>query len=295
MYNVKYFKYPSGWQVRLYDTIVGYHDKPDELPDPYDDPSPLPLWDADIGDYVYQRVKRGYRDTWFNPFSMKEEKMPVEYDEKEIERRKKRSIASSMGRTINAVYQKSRANTWDWFVTFTFDPDKVDSLDYQAVVHKLSLWLNNAKKICPDMGYIIVPEKHKSGRYHFHGLFRSCDGLSFVPSGKKTFKGEVIYNVGKYKLGWTTATKIIDQSRVTKYIAKYISKDLVQVAFNKRRYWASRNLNEPEVTEVVLDRQKQDMLASRLAEKATYIKKIENGEVVTVYYELPPGEISDEW
>ena len=69
----------------------------------------------------------------------------------------------------------------------------------------------------------------------------------------------------------------------------------MQVAFNKRRYWASRNLNEPEVTEVVLDRQKQDMLASRLAEKATYIKKIENGEVVTVYYELPPGEISDEW
>lgn len=295
MYNVKYFKYPSGWQVRIYDTIVGYHDKPDDIPDPYDDPSPVPLWDDKLGDYVYERVKSGYKDTWFNPFSMKEEKMPVLYDEKEIERKKKRSIASSMGRTINAVYQKARANTWDWFITFTFNPDLVDSMDYGLVVKKLSKWLNNMKLQCPDMGYIIVPEKHKSGRFHFHGLFRGCDGLGFVPSGKQTFKGDVIYNVGKYKLGWTTATKINDQTRVTKYIAKYISKDLVQVAFNKRRYWASRNLDEPDVTEVVLDKQKQDMLAGRLAEKATHIKKIENGEVVTMYYELPPGGMDDEW
>lgn len=29
MYNVKYFKYPAGWQVRIYDSLVGFHDKPD--------------------------------------------------------------------------------------------------------------------------------------------------------------------------------------------------------------------------------------------------------------------------
>lgn len=29
LYNVKYFKYPAGWQVRIYDSLVGFHDKPD--------------------------------------------------------------------------------------------------------------------------------------------------------------------------------------------------------------------------------------------------------------------------
>lgn len=292
MYNVKYYKYPSGWQVRLYSEIVGYHAKPDKYIGDYGDTPLYPLWDENQQEYIYERVS--YNETWFNPFTLMEEKMPVEYDEIEIERKKKRSIASSMGRTVNAVYQKARANTWDWFITFTFNPDKVDSMDYHAVVNKLSDWLSNAKKTCPDMGYIIVPEKHKSGRFHFHGLFRQCDELGFVSSGKKTVTGETIYNVGKYKFGWTTATGIIDQSRVTKYIAKYISKDLVQVAFNKRRYWSSRNLADPDVIEVILDRQKLDMLADRLAEKATYIKCVENAEVKTIYFELPPGEMNDE-
>lgn len=296
-YNVKYFKYPSGWQVRLYSEIVGVNTYELKRFNHYftmdNDLVYELLWDDENEEYYHDYVHSNV-EYWNNPFNGKIEKMPVEYDEKELERKKKRSIASSMGRTINSVYQKARANTWDWFVTFTFNPDKVDSMDYQSVVKKLSDWLSNSKKICPDMGYIIVPEKHKSGRYHFHGLFRQCDELGFVSSGKKTVTGETIYNVGKYKFGWTTATRIIDQSRVTKYIAKYISKDLVQVAFNKRRYWSSRNLAEPDVIEVFLDRQKLDMLADRLAEKATYIKCVENAEVKTIYFELPPGEMNDE-
>lgn len=295
MYNVKFFKYPSGWQVRVYDTIVGYHDKPDDHLDKDGDPQPYPLWDTELGDYVYERVKNGYRDTWYNPFTEREEKAPVEWDEDEILRKKKRSIASSMGRTINAVYQKSRANTWDWFITLTFDPDKVDSFDYSKVVKSLKNWIDLIRRSFPDIGYIIVPEKHESGRFHFHGLFRNCDGLHFVPSGKTDTKGNLIYNVGAYKLGWSTATRIGDQAKVTKYIAKYISKDLVQVAFNKKRYWASRNLLDPETTEVILDREKQEMLVSWLEDKATHIKRIENGEVVTTYFEIPAGVCDEEW
>ena len=182
LYNVKYFKYPSGWQVRLYSTIVGIKDNsPDIL---YQDiVYENLLWIEEDEEWESVPTKKPNIDTWFNPFTEREEKMPVEYDEKLIERKKKRSIASSMGRTINTVYQKARANDWDWFLTFTFDPDIVDSMDYQTVVKKLSKWLNNAKITCPEMGYIVVPEKHKSGRYHFHGLFRKCDALGFIPSG----------------------------------------------------------------------------------------------------------------
>lgn len=224
---------------------------------------------------------------------MTEEKVPVPYDENEIARRRKRSIQSSMGRTVNAIYHIARSNTWDWFITLTFNPEIVDSFDYQACVKKLSVWLNNSRKLCPGIGYIIVPELHKSGRFHFHGLFRDCNALGFVPAGKRTHKGDPIYNVGKYKFGWTTATAIADQQRVTKYIAKYINKDLCQVAFGKKRYWASRNLQSAETVEVILDPDKLKRLKSQLINKSTFVKQVDCAEVRTMYFELP-AEVSDD-
>lgn len=291
MYNVKVFKYPAGWQVRVYSTVVGFHERPDKFFLNCSEPPSYPLWDDTLGEYVYERVSG---ETWFNPFTLKEEKVPMEFDEDDVKRKKLRSISSSMNRTVNAVYKISRANVWDWFVTLTFDPDKVDSFDYQASVSKLKNWIDRMRRDCSDMGYVIVPEKHVSGRYHFHGLFRDCDGLGFVDSGHKGKDKEIIYNVGEYKLGWSTATMIKDQSRVVKYIAKYINKDLCSVAFGKRRYWCSRNLAEPEVQEVVLDRGKLGMLISRLDASATYVKRVDNGEVFTTYYELPKEVTLDE-
>lgn len=293
MYNVKFFKYPAGWQVRVYDTIVGYHARPDGFYRHTEDIIPSPCWDGDIEEYVYERIP-DKADVWWNPFTLREELAPVEYDEDEIARKKKRSLASSMNRTVNAVYKIARSNVWDWFVTLTFNPQKVDSFDYSNTVKKLSKWLNNSKMLCPDMGYVIVPEKHESGRYHFHGLFRGCDALGFVDSGHVDKKGNKVYDIGRYRLGWVTATKVQDQSRVTKYIAKYINKDLCSVAFNKRRYWCSRNLADADVQEVILDKDKLAMLISRLDESATYVKRIENGEVVTTYYELPKEVALDE-
>lgn len=245
MYNVKIFRYPAGWQIRMYNQIVGYHDKPDRYFQKPDDYIYFPMWDGSQQEYVYERIPgsvRFDRDMWWNPFEMREDRAPVEYDEALIAAKKERSISSSMNRTVNAVYQIARSNLWDWFVTLTFNPDLVDSFDYGIVVEKLTNWLSNCRRICPDMGYLIVPEKHVSGRYHFHGLFKDCDDLGFVDSGKRDRKGNVIYNIGKYRLGFTTATRIVDQARVTKYIAKYINKDLCSVSFGRRRYWF---LSEP--------------------------------------------------
>lgn len=292
MYNARIIQYPSGWQVRVYSRIVGYHDnRPDDWFLTDAGCPEYPLWDPEIQEYVYERIP--WKDTWINPFNGREEKAPVEYDEELIAIKKKRSLANSMNRTVHAVYHKARSNVWDWFVTLTFNPDLVDSFDYGLTVRKLSKWLNNLRRCAPDIGYIMVPEQHKSGRYHFHGLFRDCADLEFVPSGKVDGKGNMIYNVGIYKLGWSTATQIVDQSKVTKYIAKYISKELCQVAFGKKRYWASRNLQDAPVQEVILDSAKLQQLVGCLDAKATYIRRFESGDIITTFYELPK-EATDE-
>lgn len=158
-----------------------------------------------------------------------------------------KSLMESRRRTIQAITGIALSNDWDWFVTLTLDPSKVDRYSYPEIAPKLSKWLDNARqRHARDLGYMVVPELHKDGAFHFHGLFNNCDGLDFRPSGKKDKKGRDIYNVGLYGLGWTTATRVEDSVSSALYLSKYITKDLCAVTFNKKRYWASRNLTRPQ-------------------------------------------------
>jgi hypothetical protein len=160
-------------------------------------------------------------------------------------------------------------------VTFTFNPAKVDSFDYSDCTKKLSDWIDNIKKRkCSNMAYIGVPELHESGRYHFHFLMANIDELEFIDSEKRTKQGDIIYNIGNYNLGWTTATKIKNTVKASRYITKYITEDLVQLTKNKKRYWNSKNLKLPEVkTYLFSDEQKED-LKIVIKEKITFTKVV---------------------
>lgn len=166
----------------------------------------------------------------------------------------KHSVISSQLRAKKMVYDLARSNDWEYFITFTFNPDKVNSYDYQETSIVMSQWIKNHRKLhAPGMRYVIVPELHKSGRYHFHGMFSNMGLIKFIDSGKKDKSGRVIYNVGNYKLGFTTATKIDDSKATALYIGKYITKELSAEIKYRKRYWRSRNLNEPIVKKSVFD------------------------------------------
>lgn len=217
------------------------------------------------------------RIKFYNPFDEQEE---IGCNMGNAEENLKRSCR----RSKNVIYDLVRCNIWEWFITLTFNPEKVDSYDYEAVVKKLSFWLKNMRKICPDMKYVVVPEMHKSGRWHFHGLFSNVDNLQFVDSGKKDKKGRVVYNVGTYRLGWTTATRVTDTHKASSYISKYINKDLCNVTKGKKRYWNSKNCEFPEVLDYMVESPEQ--LKSVVEDKASYVKSVE-GYVGVKYYEVP--------
>jgi len=199
-----------------------------------------------------------------------------------------RSIEVSRKRTVDKVHSYVRSNTWEYFVTFTFSKEKVDRFDFDECSKKLSQWLKDMKKrYCPNMCYLIIPERHKDGAYHFHGLFSNIDGMDIRDSGKTVIKkykvgvrtryrrtNEVIYLLGRYKLGWTTATVVKDSLRAGRYILKYITKDLVTNVKNKKRYWVSRNLEVPEVETFLLDGFDRRILCKELEEDASYHKII---------------------
>lgn len=154
-------------------------------------------------------------------------------------------------RTIKEVYDLGKSNEWDWFITLTFDPEQVDSFDYSSVTEAMQKFT----RVMRDKGfrYLIVPELHDSGRYHFHGLVQGdlpCSEAISPYTGKVILdkKGRVVYNIDIYRNGHNTATKIDDCKSAACYLTKYLSKELGEaVPKGKKRYWASKSLNRPEI------------------------------------------------
>ena len=200
--------------------------------------------------------------------------------------RREEYLRSSCARTINAIYDIARSNPWEWFFTFTFDPEKVNRYDYEECSKKFSAWLHNMRRVCPDMKYICVPEQHKDGAFHFHGLFSNVDALEYRFSGHIK-KGRCVYNIGKYHFGWTTATMVGDFHRASSYLCKYITKDLCAVTTGKKRYWASRNVMRPVVEEFLVEESVLERMRIACDGVETHVKRVRTEWTDVTYIDRP--------
>lgn len=192
----------------------------------------------------------------------------------------------SLNRTKNQIYNIARSNTWDWFITLTFDREITDSSDYDSVTEKLQNFLENfRKRYSPNMKYLIVPELHKDKEhYHFHGLLSNVENMQFKFSGHYS-KDKPIFNIVNWKIGFTTATRVEDTQKVSSYITKYITKASEQYLKNKKRYYASRNIEKAQPEYYVIE--EEDFL-NTYADRITYAKTVNVKEAMQQikYYEI---------
>jgi len=151
---------------------------------------------------------------------------------------------SSLMRSKTRITDYTLANDFDLFCTFTFNPELVDSFNLSEAKAKMSKWLNNARRYSPDLKYLIVAELHKSGRIHFHALMKNY--LDTLQQTHKQKNGREIFNISKWHYGFSTAVEITDIGKVSSYMQKYITKDMLKIG-NKKRFWASRNLTKPVI------------------------------------------------
>lgn len=141
-------------------------------------------------------------------------------------------------RAKTAIHDIAACNVFQFFVTLTISPDfKVDRYSYDESSKYLSKWLDNN-----DFShYLLVPEKHKDGAFHFHML-------ADIPQGKLIHHAGGVYRIKTYKAGYSHVTKIKDNKKLARYVTKYITKDLMDtVGKGKKTYWASRDLKRPEI------------------------------------------------
>lgn len=157
--------------------------------------------------------------------------------------------SDNLKRARDKVFEIASANKWDYMVTLTLDKDKINRYDKSEVLKLVSKWLDN-KVQRRGLKYLIVPEYHKDGAIHFHGLFN--DALDFVSSERYKIRGnkkpiglstlrkygfkptdeqvQEVFNVKDFPYGFTTALKLDGNvTAVSLYMTKYITKDLQKI------------------------------------------------------------------
>ena len=154
---------------------------------------------------------------------------------------------SSIARTRTAVKELAMCNPWEWFVTLTLSGEKVaDRHDLEAYHTKLTDYiqgLNKRREPSRKITYILVPERHKDGAWHMHGLINGLDEQDV----KVNEHGYYDWWPYRRNFGWISLGRIKSRMGVIGYICKYVSKSLAAELHKSdaHMYYRSRGLIEP--------------------------------------------------
>ena len=171
---------------------------------------------------------------------------------------KEKNRQDSLKRAKKKVFEIASANEWHYMATFTLNKDVIDRYDSVEVQKRFGNWLSNMVQRKGLKG-LFIPEKHEDGAIHFHGLMNDALTMHFSktykvmgikkPMGERKLRNmkksptdtgvKPVFNVGEYKLGFSTAIPLDEQSavdevdknttRVSHYITKYCTKDLDKI------------------------------------------------------------------
>ncbi len=162
------------------------------------------------------------------------------------------AIERSVRRSQKIVSDYLACNRFELFGTITFGGDKRHDIDYTK--KQFNTWLKNQRDRNGKFKYVFVPEYHKDGALHFHGVMAGYTGKLRRSREAKTGRllygkrGNPRYDLAEFTLGFTRIEPIgqttDDHAKVGSYIRKYITKDMVNI-FGKKRFWTSQRLSKP--------------------------------------------------
>lgn len=168
-------------------------------------------------------------------------------------------LDESICRTKSKIFELAYCNPWDYFFTATLDPQKYDRTNLCKFRNDLKDFIKyQNKKFERKTKYLLVPEKHSDNKsYHMHGLlydlpethlhrFQIGDTMG-KKLAEKVKHGDVVFNWLEYqkKFGFCDLEPIRNCEAISKYITKYINKNLYESVtdLNKNKYFHSLGLN----------------------------------------------------
>lgn len=171
-------------------------------------------------------------------------------------------LETSLSRTKSKIFELALCNDWEWFVTLTLNPEYHDRKDLKTYKTKLSTWIKNYNRLHKTtIKYLLIPENHKDGSWHMHGLMMGLpvEQLHEFSEDEKLpikilieiARGHKLYSWPSYAkaFGYITISEIISLTGVSKYITKYITKDLIgtRIGKNEHLYYCSQRLKRAEI------------------------------------------------
>ena len=175
-------------------------------------------------------------------------------------------LDENIQRTKSTIFEYAFCNPWDWFVTITLDKNKYNRTDLSKWHKDLTQWIRDYnKKHHLSIKFLLIPELHSDGvSWHMHGFlyglpvshlvqFRVGDKMGKALADKVK-NGDVVYNWLPYmnKFGFCDLEPIRNAEAVSKYITKYINKNLATsvTELNAHQFYKSRGLNRAETKKI---------------------------------------------
>ncbi len=165
-------------------------------------------------------------------------------------------LKNNISRAKSRILALGLCNQWDFFCTFTLDKQKYDRSDLKAWQKDFAQWIRNNRRITDqDFKYILIPEPHKDGAWHMHGLVRGYDWDSLSRFDPEVHPVKLVRKGYRYhpgilkRFGFNSYGKIKNQEAVTRYLLKYITKSMAEVnmELGNHLFYASQGLNSPEL------------------------------------------------
>ena len=171
-----------------------------------------------------------------------------------------------------------KANEEDFktFITLTFEENITD---IEQANNKFRIWRTNIQALKKDFKYVCVPEFQKRGAVHYHLLtnldIKKDSNIIMLQSGKKC-----MYDVKYWSYGYSSVFSMKDIN-VVGYITKYMTKDIDNRLWGKRRYFYSMNLRRPCITYLDTDNIEEfikylDIAGFNITYKSTYLSRFNN-------------------
>lgn len=133
-------------------------------------------------------------------------------------------LDNNLCRAKSMVRELGLCNPWDYFVTLTISPEKYDRYNLPLFIQDFAKFLHNYNKRCSfneKVSYLLIPERHKDGAWHIHGLIKGIRQKDLYTNQY----GYLVWKQYQDKFGYISMESIKSKERVSYYILKYFTKD----------------------------------------------------------------------
>lgn len=161
---------------------------------------------------------------------------------------KRENCAKAQRRARQEIYDIAACSGFTHFVTLTLDEQMIERVEYSETIKKVNRWLSNMVQR-RGLAYVLIPERHKKGGIHFHGLVK---GDLTLERASVSSKRGALFNWKDWKFGYS-CVELLDSEyeKVINYVCKYISKGSEKVG--GRWYLSGGKIKKPNVSRGVCD------------------------------------------